>query len=117
MTQKAITCTECPMGCTVTVTLDAENKVTDVFGNTCPRGKAYAVNELTCPRRVVTSTVKCDNGKMLSVKTDGSVKKSEIFNVMGVINTITAKTPVRTGDILYENISEEINLIATDDAE
>lgn len=117
MTEKTITCTECPMGCTVTVTLDADNNIISVFGNTCPRGKVYAVNEMTCPRRVVTSTVKCDNGKMLSVKTDGSVKKSEIFNVMGVINKITAKTPVRTGDILYRSISEEINLIATDDVE
>ena len=111
--EKIITCTECPMGCTITVTLDGE-KIVNVVGNTCPRGKTYAVNELTCPRRVVTSTVKTVNGKVLSVKTDGSVKKQDIFKVMDIINGITVKIPINVGEVVYENISEDINLIATD---
>ena len=101
------------MGCTITVTLDGE-KIVNVVGNTCPRGKTYAVNELTCPRRVVTSTVKTVNGKVLSVKTDGSVKKQDIFKVMDIINGITVKIPINVGEVVYENISEDINLIATD---
>ena len=111
--EKIITCTECPMGCTVTITLDGEN-IVNVSGNTCPRGKTYAVNELTCPRRVVTSTVKTINGKVLPVKTDGSVKKQDIFKVMDIINSITVKTPINVGDVVFKNISEDINLIATD---
>lgn len=111
--EKIITCTECPMGCTVTVTLDGEN-IVNVSGNTCSRGKTYAVNELTCPRRVVTSTVKTTNGKVLPVKTDGSVKKQDIFKVMDIINSIIVKTPVKVGEVVFKNISEDINLIATD---
>ena len=114
--EKIITCTECPMGCTVTVTLDGES-VTNVVGNTCPRGKTYAINEVTCPRRVVTTTVKTDKGKMLSVKTDGSVKKQELFDVMKIINGITVKTPINIGDVIYKNITEDINLVATDEIE
>ena len=112
--EKIITCTECPMGCTITVTLDGE-KIVNVVGNTCPRGKTYAVNELTCPRRVVTSTVKTLNGKVLSVKTDGSVKKQDIFKVMDIINGITVKTPINVGEVVYENISEDINLVSAQD--
>ena len=114
--EKIITCTECPMGCTVTVSLDGES-VINVVGNTCPRGKTYAINEVTCPRRVVTTTVKTDKGKTLSVKTDGSVKKQEIFDVMKIINGITVKTPINIGDVIYKNITEDINLVATDEIE
>lgn len=114
MIEKIITCTECPMGCTVTVALDGDT-VVNVVGNTCPRGKTYAINEITCPRRVVTSTVKTEDGKMLSVKTDGSVKKDDMFRVMKIINEITVKTPISIGDVVLENISEDINLVATDE--
>ncbi|MBR1983967.1 MAG: DUF1667 domain-containing protein [Clostridia bacterium] len=116
MQEKIITCTECPMGCSVTVTLDGE-RVINVVGNTCPRGKTYAINEVSCPRRVVTTTVKTDKGNPLAVKTDGSIKKSEIFNVMKIINGITVKTPIKIGDVIYENISEDINLVASDEIE
>ena len=114
--EKIITCTECPMGCTITVTLDGEN-IASVVGNTCTRGKTYAINELTCPRRVVTSTVKTVNGKVLSVKTDGSVKKQDIFKVMEIINSITVKTPIKVGDVICKNVIEDINLVATDQME
>lgn len=116
MLETIITCTECPLGCMVTVTLD-NHTVVSVTGNSCPRGKIYAVNEVTCPRRVVTTTVKTEKGKPLSVKTDGSIKKQEIFKVMEIINGITVKTPIKIGDLVYANITENINVIATDEME
>ena len=61
-----VTCIECPMGCTMTVTED--NGVFTVEGNNCPRGEAYAKAEVTCPRRVLTTTIKLKNGKILAVK-------------------------------------------------
>ena len=116
MQEKIITCTECPLGCTVTVALDNDT-VVSVTGNTCPRGKTYAVNEITCPRRVVTTTVKTEKGKPLSVKTDGPVKKQEIFKVMEIINGLTVKTPIKIGDVVFANVTENINVIATDEME
>ena len=69
-----LTCIECPMGCELEVqTLDA--KVVSVEGNGCPRGKAYAQNEMVCPRRVLTTSIRATNGKMVSVKTDAPIKK------------------------------------------
>ena len=82
---KTLTCIECPIGCEVEVTLE-ENKVVLVKGNSCPRGKMYAENEVVCPKRVVTSTVRAKSGEMIPVKTDKPVKKSEIFAVMRKIN-------------------------------
>ena len=111
-----LTCVECPMGCALEVEMEGD-KVLSVTGNTCPRGKMYAQNEVVCPMRVLTTTVKTENGKMLSVKTDKPVKKSAMFDLMKVINNVVAKTPAHIGDILIENVSDGANLVATDDVE
>ena len=112
MKKTHLTCVECPIGCQIEVELDGES-VLSVKGNSCPRGKTYAENEVVCPRRVITSTVRTKDGRMLPVKTDKPVKKSEIFEVMQKINGVVCELPVKIGDILMANVSEDIHLIAT----
>lgn len=97
---KELTCIECPMGCKITIDIESGN----VSGNSCPRGKVYAENEVKSPKRVVTSTVKVMSGKMLPVKTDVPVNKADIFEVMKVINTIEVKAPINTGDIIMSGV-------------
>ena len=107
---KTLTCIECPIGCEITVTLE-DRKVVSLTGNTCPRGKLYAEAEVVCPKRVVTSTVRAENGEMIPVKTDKPVRKDAIFEVMKKINATTCKMPVALGDVLVENICDDANLI------
>ena len=107
---KKLTCIECPIGCEVTVTLEGD-KVVDVKGNSCPRGKAYAEAEVVCPKRVVTSTVRADNGEIIPVKTDRPVRKDAIFEVIAKINATVCKMPVKLGDVLVENICDDANLV------
>ena len=64
MEKKKLVCIECPIGCELEVFLE-NGEVTNVRGNTCPRGKYYAENEVTCPRRVVTSSVRAENGEII----------------------------------------------------
>lgn len=111
---KTLTCIECPVGCEITVETSGD-VVLDVCGNGCPRGAAYARNEVVCPRRVLTTTVRTENDKIIPVKTDKPVKKSEIFDVMAIINGVRAKSGIKQGDIIVANITEDINLIAADD--
>jgi CxxC motif-containing protein len=108
--KKNLTCIECPIGCEIEVDIE-DGKVISVKGNTCPRGKMYAENEVICPKRVVTSTVRAENGVMVPVKTDKPIKKTEIFTVMKKINETTCVLPVKIGDILVENISDDANLV------
>ena len=115
MNVRNLTCIECPIGCSVAVELQ-DNKVLSVTGNACPRGDLYARNEVTNPKRVVTSTVRATNGVMVPVKTDVPVPKAEIFEIMQKINAVTCVLPVKIGDVLLENISEGANLIATGNA-
>ena len=109
---KKLTCIECPIGCEVTVTLE-DGRVVEVKGNSCPRGKLYAEAEVVCPKRVVTSTVRAENGEIIPVKTDKPVSKDAIFEVMKKINATSCKMPVALGDVLVENICDDANLVVT----
>lgn len=109
---KKLTCIECPIGCEMEA--GVENGVAAyVKGNSCPRGKMYAENEVVCPKRVLTSTVRTKDGRMLSVKTDNPVKKEEMFAIMQKINGVIADTPVSIGDVVCKEIAEGANLVAT----
>ena len=109
---KKLTCIECPIGCSIEVELE-EGKVLSVKGNACPRGKLYAEAEVVCPKRVVTSTVRAENGEMIPVKTDRPVRKDAIFEVMKIINATTCEMPVAIGQVLVENICDDANLVVS----
>ena len=109
---KTLTCIECPIGCEITVKMQ-EGKILSLTGNACPRGKLYAENEVVCPKRVVTSTVRAVDGSLVPVKTDKPVRKSEIFAVMEKINAFVCPLPVEMGQVLIENIDEDANLVVS----
>lgn len=112
MNIRKLTCIECPIGCEIEVRLE-EGKVISVIGHSCPRGKLYAESEVVCPKRVVTSTVKTTDNKLISVKTDKPIRKEEIFTVMKKINAVVCEPTVKIGDILLKNICDDANLVAT----
>ncbi len=109
---KHVTCTVCPMGCAIEVTIDGENITTK--GNTCKRGEVYAKAEVTHPSRVLTTTVKCQNGSIVSVKSRSALPKEKIFDCVKVINSTLAGSNVKIGDVVIENIlGTGIDIIAT----
>lgn len=111
--KRNLTCIICPKGCSINV--ETENgEVKTIEGNTCKRGYDYAYSEVTNPVRTITSTIKLENGKIISVKTDKPIPKELIFKCMEEINKTTAKLPVKIGDILIENIlNTGSNIVAT----
>lgn len=98
---KEMTCIICPRGCRLTI--DDNMNVT---GNTCPRGKQYAISELTNPVRTITSSVRVTNREDLlcSVKTSGAIPKGKIFEVMEEINKLGVEAPTHIGDAVAKNI-------------
>ena len=98
---KEFTCIICPRGCRLQV--DDNMNVT---GNTCPRGKDYAISELTNPVRSITSSIRVRNRDdlLVSVKTSGQIPKGKIFEVMEEINKLSVDAPIRIGDVAKENI-------------
>lgn len=117
MSQKEMICIVCPMGCHLTVIEDESSESGyRVEGNQCKRGAVYGVNEQTNPTRVIPTTVKIENGILnrLPVKTAAPVPKHLIFECMKEINKVTVKAPIKTGDIIIENIlGTGVNVVAT----
>ena len=100
---RELTCIVCPRGCTLTVKYEDKN-VLSVEGNICLRGKKYAEDEVVCPRRTVTTTVKTEDGGVVAVKTRETVEKENMFKCMEKINSIVAPLPVRIGDVIISDV-------------
>lgn len=94
-------CIMCPIGCELTIETKGEIKVS---GNLCPRGEQYGKDEATCPKRIVTSIVRCDKDYYCSVKTTCPVPKTKINEVLGEISKIPAKKH-EFGEILIKNVA------------
>lgn len=98
---KELTCIVCPRGCRLTI--DDELNVT---GNSCPRGAQYAKDELTNPKRMITSFVRVKNREntVVSVKTSTSIPKGMIFDVMNEIDKVRVTAPTKIGDVAIKNV-------------
>ena len=96
------------------VTLADDGRVEKVEGNFCKRGVTYANDECTNPKRTVTSTVRCRSGAVVSVKTDSTVPKGMMLDVMAEINRTVAEDNLRIGDVIIENVcGTGANVVAT----
>ena len=109
---KELTCIVCPRGCRLKIDDDM-----NVTGNTCPRGDAYARKELTSPTRIVTSSVKVEGGKVVSVKTASDIPKDRIFDIVRELKNVTAVPPVKIGDVIKHDIAGTgVDIVATSEA-
>ena len=112
---KQFTCIECPKGCLLSVKID-NGTVTEVSGNKCPKGAAYARSEVENPMRILTSSVlaQCLSLKMIPVRTDRPIPKTKLFDAMNEIKKIRITQPVLVGDIIVNNfLGLGVNLVVT----
>ena len=114
-TTEIITCINCPVGCRMEVTHEGEN-VLSVTGNTCKRGEEYGIQEMSCPMRVVTTSVRVVGGvrAVCSVKTADSVPKAKIDDVLKALSVLRPEAPIVIGQVLCEDIAGTgVKLVAT----
>lgn len=114
---RELICIGCPMGCQLTVNMEDADNIT-VTGNTCPRGEAYGKKEVTNPTRIVTSSVKINDGTIarVSVKTENDIPKGKIFDIMKEIREVTVTAPIHIGDVIIKNVADTgVDVIATKD--
>ena len=114
MENRILTCIVCPRGCTLEVSFGEGGEIVGITGNACKRGIAYATDECTHPRRTVTSTVRCEGGGILSVKTEKTVPRELVFEVMKKINSVKTPDTTRIGDVIIYNVCDTgVNVVAT----
>lgn len=116
-------CTTCPSECLLTVEVkrDADGHVAEVrsvTGNKCPRGDKFAHQELTCPMRVLTTTVAVCGGDeaLLPVRTAEAIPLELHAQVMTLIRSLVVNAPIHMGDVILPNLLDtNINLVASMD--
>ena len=109
---KELICIACPNGCRLTV----DETTNAVSGNKCLRGEKFALKEITCPTRSLTSTVATvfDDCPVISVKTDGEIPKEKIFAVVKELKKIKVEKRLKIGDIVIANVADaNVNIVVT----
>lgn len=116
-------CTTCPSECLLTVEVErdvdgAVVEVRSVTGNSCPRGDTFSHQELTCPMRVLTTTVAVTGGDeaLLPARTAEAIPLELHAKAMDLIRGLVVKAPIRMGDVVLPNLLDTgTDLIASMD--
>lgn len=99
---REFTCIICPRGCHLRI-----GDLLNVEGYTCPRGKAYAIQEATDPRRALSSTAviesRCVN--VIPVQSAAPLPKGSVEKALGEIRLLHLKAPVHEGDVLIPDLA------------
>ncbi len=96
-----LTCIMCPMGCNLMIDKSKKGEMI-VSGNNCARGENFAKEELTLPKRVVTTLVKTSKG-VVSVKTTQPIPKKLVGAAVKEIEKLRLKS-VAMHEVLIKNI-------------
>ena len=116
-------CTTCPSECLLTVEVERDSngavmEVRSVTGNGCPRGDTFAHQELTCPMRVLTTTVAVSGGDeaLLPVRTAEAIPLALHAQAMDLIRGLVVEAPIRMSDVVRPNLLDTgTDLIASMD--
>ena len=111
---KVIRCIVCPTGCQIQAVKKGSGVEFD--GYTCKRGLEYAEQEYYEPKRILTTTIRVENGflPLIPVRTDKPILKDKITDALVEIARTQVKAPIVMGDVLIENIlGLESNVIAS----
>lgn len=116
-------CTTCPSECLLTVEVERDVNgsvaaIHSVTGNRCPRGDKFAHQELTCPMRVLTTTVAVSGGNeaLLPARTAEAIPLALHAQAMDLIRGVVVDAPIRMGEVVLPNLlNTGIDLIASMD--
>lgn len=107
--KKEIICTICPQGCHIAAEGD-ETRLWSAEGYTCKRGLEYAAAEFLHPVRILTSTMRIENGDsehpLVAVRSNCPIPKQLLFDCMAVIRNTTVQAPVQAHQVLIGNICD-----------
>ncbi len=107
---REMTCIVCPLGCALSVEETADGEFA-VKGNRCPRGAAYAEEEIRSPKRTVTATCALvlpagaprRPARRVPVKGSAPCPKELVGELLADIYALRVPVPVARGQALIGN--------------
>src|SRR6056297_958252 len=110
-----LTCINCPMGCELELEIK-DGEIKNITGNRCPSGEEYAEEEFYNPTRILTTTMRVNNGLLpvIPVKSSKPIPKKYLEKAMRVIAKEEVEAPVKIEEVLIENILDTgADIVAT----
>lgn len=131
--KEELICITCPLGCRLeaerapAAPADGGEAILTVTGNRCPRGAAYAREELLAPKRVVTATCRAtlpaeapgsragrEVPRRVPCKTNAPFPKERVPELLAAIYAIDVRLPIVRGQVLLKDaLGSGIDLVAT----
>jgi len=109
VTTKRVTCILCPNGCELTITYSGEPTADSISvdGYTCPKGIDYAVEEMTAPKRTLTTSilVRAGTQPLASVKTVCPIPRECLLDARRALRRVAVDAPVAIGDVVASDVS------------
>jgi len=118
ISEQKFTCIMCPLGCEVTVKSDDARNITQVTGNQCKKGEAYAREEFVAPKRMLTTTVAVVGAYMgrLPVRTTGLIPKDRQIECAREISKVKISKLVKSGNVIIKDLlGLGVDVVATRD--
>ncbi|MFA5235482.1 MAG: DUF1667 domain-containing protein [Bacilli bacterium] len=100
---KDVICIVCPNSCH----LQVDETTMKVIGQQCPRGEAYGRQEITNPKRTLTTSVRTvfSDHPLVSVRTSGEIPKASIAQVMKELQKVIVDQRLPKGSVIVENVA------------
>lgn len=117
MEQRQFICVTCPVGCTIEATVEGD-KLVGIQGQTCKRGLAFVEEELTAPKRMLTTTVRVVGGilPLVPVRSSKPLPKGVLLPVAAFLRDIVLQAPIVEHQVVVQNILETgVDMIASRD--
>lgn len=109
-------CIGCPLGCRLEVDEGIDGDIVEIRGFSCRKGREYAVQEHTDPRRLVTTTVAIEGARWprLPVRTVDAVPKDRVVDVCRALAGMQLRAPVALGDVVLADVcGTGVDVVAT----
>lgn len=103
--ERDLICVVCPVGCQIRATVE-DGQMVELLGQACKRGEAFAREEISAPRRILTTTVRVVGGELplVPVRSSAALPKAKLLQVAALLRTLRLPAPVEAQQIVAANV-------------
>ena len=103
--QREFICVTCPVGCSIEAVVEGQDLV-EMRGQACARGESFVHEELTDPRRMLTTTVRVRGGKLplVPVRSSAPLPQHLLMEVARALRQVELAAPVHERQVVLENV-------------
>jgi CxxC motif-containing protein len=103
--ERDLICVVCPVGCPIRATVQ-DGQTVELQGQACKRGEAFAREEISAPRRMLTTTVRVVDGEwpLVPVRSSAPLPKGKLLEVAALLREVRLPAPVAAKQVVMMNV-------------